>query len=165
MTGYDYGSKNSMRTKLKSFILSAVLIGLISFCTAQQTSMPKEDPKPKGDSLAGKWFLVPALPSDTATGHLPEVEFSLVNSHFSGSTGCNRMSGSFLATDSSLHFSDNIITTRMFCAGYNEPAFLKNLLRVNRYKFDQGQLIFLVGDEEVFRWSRAVPKPKKTLKA
>ena len=154
-----------MGTKLKSFILSTLLFSLISCCTAQQTSMPKEDPSPKGDSLAGKWFLVPVLPSDTATGRLPEVDFNVGTSHFSGSTGCNRMSGSFLATDSSLHFGDNMITTRMFCAGYNEPAFLKNLLRVNRYKFDKGQLIFLVGDEEIFRWSRIIQKPKKTLKA
>jgi heat shock protein HslJ len=165
MIGYDYGNKYDMCTKLKSFMLFTLLIGLISCTAAQQTSMPTEEPIPKGDSITGKWYLIPVLPSDSSTGHLPEIEFNIKESHFSGSTGCNRMSGSFLITDTSLHFSDKMVTTRMYCAGYNEPAFLQNLLRVNRYKIESGQLIFLFGEEEVFRWSRKVPKPKKTLDA
>jgi hypothetical protein len=58
-----------------------------------------------------------------------------------------------------------MITTRMFCAGYNESAFLQNLLRVDYYKVKKGVLILSVGGIEVSRWNRKTTPPKKTGKA
>lgn len=156
----------NMRTKLKSFILTALLFALLSGLNAQVDSTKAPEPKkvPAISKLNGKWSLIPASESDTAGGHFPEIQFDIKESRFSGSTGCNRMSGSFLATDSTLQFSDKMITTRMFCPGVNESAFLQNLLRVESYKFRKGILVLLVGEIEVSRWNRKIPIQKKTVK-
>lgn len=156
-----------MSTKLKSFLLTGLLFSLLSAVQAQDSAVAEQPkistPNPK---MAGKWQLIPALDSDTATGHIPEIQIDAKESKFSGNTGCNRMSGTFFASDTaSIQFSDKMITTRMFCAGYNESAFLQNLLRVNNYKFRKGMLIFSVGDVEVFRWKRKTTAPKKSAKA
>ena len=157
----------TMRTKLKSFILTALLFAFVSGATAQVDSSQIVVPKKATANikLSGKWYLIPAMDSDTASGHVPDISFDIKGSKFSGNTGCNRMAGTFIATDSTMQFSDKMITTRMFCSGYNESAFLQNLLRVESYKFRKGLLIFLVGEIEVSRWTRKNPNaPKKTTK-
>jgi heat shock protein HslJ len=167
MAGYDYRYLLNMRTKLKSFLLTGLLFTVLSGLRAQDSTVveqpKKSTPNPK---MGGKWQLIPALDSDTATGHIPEIQIDVKESKFSGNTGCNRMSGTFFAQDSaSIQFSDKMITTRMFCTGYNESAFLQNLLRVNNYKFRKSMLIFSVGDVEVFRWKRKSSAPKRPAKA
>jgi len=64
-------------------------------------------------------------------------------------------------SDTSLVFNEKIITTRMACAGYNEDAFIKSLLRTNKYKFDNGVLVLLFESTELSRWTR---RPEKELK-
>jgi heat shock protein HslJ len=156
-----------MRTKLKSFLLTGLLFATLSILRAQDSTVvdqpKKSTPSPK---MSGKWVLIPALDSDTAGGHVPEIQIDVKESKFSGNTGCNRMSGTFFASDSAtIQFSDKMITTRMYCAAYNESAFLQNLLRVDNYKFRKGMLVFSVGTVEVFRWKRKAPAPKKPAKA
>lgn len=152
-----------MAAKLISFILLALFITGVS---PAQVSVDSAGAIPTGyKSLNGLWYLQPVLESDTSSGHIPEISFDIKSGRFAGNTGCNRMSGSFLATDTSLHFGDNMITTRMACIGYNEPAFIKNLLRINSYKLENGILILTVNNEEVSRWARKKPVPKKTGKA
>ena len=112
-------------------------------------------------SINGAWFLQPVLASDTATGNIPTLIFNLEKNKFSGNTGCNNMNGSFERTDTSLLFNEKIITTRMACPGYNEDAFIKSLLRTNKYKFDNGVLVLLFESTELSRWTR---RPEKELK-
>jgi heat shock protein HslJ len=154
-----------MHTKLKSFILTALLFALLSGLNAQMQTAPRPKNTQGIMALVGKWYLQPALDSDTSTGHIPDIRFDIKQSRFTGNTGCNQMSGSFLATDTSLHFSDNMITTRMVCIGYNEVAFLQNLLRIDNYKFKNGLLILTVKGVEVSRWSRKIIQSKNTGKA
>ena len=164
-----------MPAKLKSFILTALLFTLVlgftthaqpSDTTVKKTKNTKALKKERSLSdLEGKWYLQPVLESDTATGHIPELQFDTRQGRMSGNTGCNRMSGDFTATDSTLHFSDKIITTRMFCAGYNETAFIQNLIRIDSYKFKKGWLILTADGVEISRWSREKPQPKNTGKA
>jgi heat shock protein HslJ len=91
------------------------------------------------------------------------MQFDTKEAKFSGNTGCNRMSGTYFIADSTtIHFSEKMITTRMFCAGYNESAFLQNLLRVDGFKFRKGMLIFTVGNIEVSRWIKKASPPKKS---
>ena len=72
------------------------------------------------------------------------------------------MSGTYFISDSvTIHFSEKMITTRMFCAGYNESAFLQSLLRVDGFKFRKGMLVLTVGNIEVFRWNKKASPPKK----
>jgi heat shock protein HslJ len=61
----------------------------------------------------------------------------------------------FSANDSSLSFSDKIVTTRMACTGYNEKAFIKSLLLTTHYRLRNGVLTFLAEDNsELSRWAR-----------
>ena len=113
-------------------------------------------------SLNGEWFLQPVLASDIATGKIPSIRFNVSKKTFTGNTGCNAMSGSFQLTDTSLIFSEQIMTTKMSCIGYNEAAFLKNLLRSNRYKVENGTLVLLFDATEISRWTRQEGKRKKT---
>lgn len=111
-------------------------------------------------TLAGTWFLQPVLTSDTATGKIPRLQFNTNNRRFAGNTGCNNISGTFTYTDTILSFNKDIIMTKMACVGYNEKAFLENLLRTNRYKMENGMLILLYDETELSRWTRKVmPKP------
>jgi heat shock protein HslJ len=116
-------------------------------------------PKPDSTSLSGSWYLVPVLPTDTGAGRTPQLNFNLADKTFTGNTGCNSMSGSFDYTDSSLVFNERIMMTKMACTGYNEGAFVKSLLRTNRFRFQDSLLVLMVQEEELSRWSRTPTKP------
>jgi len=119
--------------------------------------------KPVADSgrLEGKWFLLPVLSSDTATGRIPTLVFDTKRLRFTGNTGCNSMNGRFSWSGNNLHIDSNIVTTKMACTGYNEKAFIKNLLRANGYKFEDGVLVLLAeGGTELSRWVRTLAKPR-----
>ena len=126
-------------------------------------------PAPKPDSMAlqGEWYLQPVLPSDTAAGKTPVVRFDLKKSRFTGNTGCNNMNGKFWfsANDSSLSFSDKIVTTKMACTGYNEKAFLKSLLLTTHYRLSNGVLTFMAEDNSALsHWARKPATAPRTEK-
>lgn len=159
--------------KLLSILL---LAGFIYACngTDSATNTPSSDsPAVRVDSpqaispqeardtvtLAGTWFLLPVLPTDTGAGRTPQLNINLGEKTFSGNTGCNSMNGSFDYTDSSMVFNERIMMTKMACPGYNEGAFVKNLLRTNRFRFEDSVLILMVEETELSRWSRTPSKP------
>lgn len=147
-----------MHTKVKAFLLIAALFGLLTHAGKAQA--------PRTDSLlTGDWYLQPVLASDMATGKTATIHFDRAANSFSGNTGCNSMRGTFLSGADSIHFNQQIITTKMACVGYNEEAFLKNLLRVNRFSYKDGLLIFFVDGQQIFSWSRKQPTMKKTERA
>jgi heat shock protein HslJ len=113
-------------------------------------------PKISTDSalLAGDWWLLPVLPSDTATGHLPKINFDLAKQRFSGFTGCNQMSGSFRVAANGITFDKNMTLTRMACEGYNEKDFIANLLRITRYELKNGVLVFSIEKTPISKWVR-----------
>ena len=160
-------------------LLPVILILLLAAC---QSPLPKPEKHqsdssvtatakplpPDTSTLGGAWWLQPVLPSDTAAGKTPAMEFDLAKSRFSGNTGCNSMRGSFYfsKTDSSLSFSDKIITTKMACPGYNEPAFMKSLRSAAHYRIRNGVLTLLGEDNtELSHWVRKPAVAPKTLKA
>jgi heat shock protein HslJ len=127
-------------------------------------SAPAPQAPPDSTVLQGSWTLQPVLASDTAAGKRATLQFDLKKSRFTGNTGCNNMSGKFWfsASDSSLTFSEKLVTTKMACTGYNEKAFLKNLLLTTHYTIKNGVLIFLADDKtELSRWERK-PSPVPT---
>jgi heat shock protein HslJ len=123
---------------------------------------------PDTTTLGGVWYLQPVLPSDTAAGKTPSLDLNLAKSRFAGNTGCNSMHGEFRysQTDSSVSFSDKIVTSKMACPGYNEPAFIKSLLNVSRYRLRNGILTLLSQDNtELSHWGRKRVDILKALKA
>jgi heat shock protein HslJ len=158
---------------MKPLIIIATFIGL-ACQSSPNNNLPSNDstqtvikdtpppPQKTKDTtkLGGLWFLQPVLVSDTATGKIPRIVLDLSSKGFTGNTGCNEMKGTFEYTDSSLTFNQHITTTRMNCTGYNEKAFLNNLLRTNRYRLENGMLILMFDGTELSRWTRKVmPKP------
>ncbi len=113
-------------------------------------------------TIAGKWELMPVMPSDTAAGKIPQLNFDLATKKFSGSTGCNIMSGSFEINKDALGFGANMISTKMACQGYNEKAFIDNLLKTNRYEIKAGVLQLMYNTTILSKWERHV---SDTLKA
>jgi heat shock protein HslJ len=105
-------------------------------------------------SLNGEWFLQPVLASDTAAGKYPSIRFNEAKGTFTGHTGCNRMSGTFNRTDTSLVFNERIALTKMICTGYNEAAFIKTLLNTNRYKREDSVLVLMFNQTELSRWTK-----------
>ena len=123
---------------------------------------------PDTTTLGGTWFLQPVLPSDTATGRVPTLDLNLDKSRFAGNTGCNTIHGAFWfsKTDSSLSFSEKIITTKMACPGYNETAFMKSLRSAGRFRLRNGVLTLLSDDNtELSNWVRKPGAGPKALKA
>jgi len=162
MIGYDYRCISNMVIKLKSFILTALLFAVLSRVSAQVQSNP-DDKYQKSQTislLAGKWYLQRDFTNDSANLRIPEIKFDIMQNRFSGSTGCNQMSGSFMVNEKTLHISDKMIITRMFCPGYDEMNFLKNLLRTDGYHFENGLLILTSGNSIISRWSRILTTQK-----
>ncbi len=104
--------------------------------------------------LEGKWYLLIDSENDTSNYRFPEIQFDILQSRFSGTTGCNQMSGSFIVTDSTLHINDKMITTRMFCPGYDETVFLQNLLKIDGYYFKNGCLMLTSKNAIISQWIR-----------
>ncbi len=63
-----------------------------------------------------------------------------------GTTGCNRLNGTYKVAGDSIRF-DEIVTTKMACKGDTENQFLKALRKVNLYKVEDEQLM-LMDDEK-----------------
>jgi len=135
---------------------------------ATALSTTKVPQAPDTTVLDGPWYLQPVLASDTATGKAASLRLDLKKGRFTGNTGCNNMNGKFWysATDSSISFSDKLITTKMACPGYNEKAFLKSLMLTTHYRLRHGVLTLLAEDNtELSRWERKPSAPANTGKA
>jgi heat shock protein HslJ len=164
----------------KSTIMKSIGVAVLLFMLACQSpdTMPPQQaapataaataPQPKDTTtLDGTWYLLPVLPSDTATGKIPWLTLNLAGSRFTGNTGCNSMHGKFWfsKSDSSLSFGDKFAISKKACQGYNEPAFLKSLGNTTHYKLRDG-ILTLIGDgrSELSRWMRQPPTPAKSIK-
>lgn len=101
-------------------------------------------------NLTGSWTLTSMAEEDVksddfGTG-LPELNFNVIEKNVSGSTGCNRLTGSFqMTTDGGLHFLP-MASTRMFCPGKGESKFLTSLNQVDRYKIEGDKLLLTKGE-------------------
>ncbi|MBV9961539.1 MAG: META domain-containing protein [Parafilimonas sp.] len=105
-------------------------------------------------TLAGHWQLLPVLSSDTSAGKTPQLNFDLKTNRFSGNTGCNAISGSFMIKNDALNFSGNMISTKMACPGYNEKVFIESLLKTNRFEIKNGVLQLMYNTTVLSQWVR-----------
>ena len=75
-------------------------------------------------------------------GRTPSLVINTSSRVFSGTTGCNSMSGSFNFSGNDLQFNKNISTSRMNCNDYDEAGFLAALKKVDSYNLN-GNLLEL----------------------
>jgi heat shock protein HslJ len=100
------------------------------------------------ENLSGSWELSVFPGTDKTFEEVfgqrrPELQFDNTKATVTGSTGCNRLTGSYTAGDNNFSFGNNIATTKMACPGYEESVFLDALAKVNRYEVANGQLRFM----------------------
>src|SRR6476659_8822068 len=94
----------------------------------------------------GNWQLV-MFPSGTKT--LSEIftmnkpELKMEDGHISGSTGCNRINGTYTLSGNSIQFGNNIAVTKMGCPNYDEGIFLDAFNRVNKYQLRNNELMLM----------------------
>ena len=145
-----------MKYLLVTGMLLAVLAGRSNAGTAMKIYNPGfiEESADTAKTLEGRWILMPVMPSDTAAGHIPYINFDLKENRFSGNSGCNNMGGSFAVKQDALQFGENMISTKMMCPGYNEKSFLDNLLKTNRYEIKDGVLQLMYNTTILSKWVR-----------
>lgn len=71
---------------------------------------------------------------------IPSLTINAARQVFTGTTGCNSMSGSFNFTAKDIQFGRNIVTSKMACNEYDEAAFLADLKKANNYTLNGNML-------------------------
>jgi len=96
--------------------------------------------------LNGNWELV-MFPSSSKT--LDELftmkrpELQLEDGRLSGTTGCNRLNGTYSVSGSNIQFGPNLALTKMGCPNYDENIFLEAFNKVNHYLLKNNELQLL----------------------
>ncbi len=85
---------------------------------------------------------------------LPEINLMADLGIFTGSTGCNSMSGSFNFNGSDIKVDPLIRTSKMACFEYDENDFLNNLLKADNYSLNGNKLELKQGATTVLSFSR-----------
>lgn len=137
-------------------IFPLIAAAFFAFTNDNSFTGPSNNNKPVDTALAGKWVLQPVLPSDTAAGRVPVINFNLASKRFTGNTGCNDMSGHFYVKGDSLIFDENFVRTRKMCEGYNEKAFIGNLIKTTNYKIEDGVLQLMHDQTVLSTWKRNI---------
>jgi len=107
--------------------------------------------------LNGNWELV-IFPASTKT--LSEIftmkrpEIQLENGRLTGSTGCNRMNGTYTASGTSLEIGNNLAITKMGCPNYDESIFIEALNKVNRFQVKDNQLMLMQDSVTVMTFAK-----------
>lgn len=139
-------------------LFSCLLIACITFFSTGTTAQTTKQRAIDETKLSGDWWLLPVFPSDTVTGHIPNISFDLSKRKFKGFTGCNEMSGSFIMKGDALSFDKDITSTKIACEGFNEKDFIANLLRVDHYQIKDGMLVLLIDKAPIAKWVRKTSK-------
>ncbi len=71
---------------------------------------------------------------------VPSLTLNAGKQVFTGTTGCNSMSGSFHFSESNIQFGRNIATSKMACNEYDETAFLAALKKADSYTLNGNTL-------------------------
>ncbi|MCW5912051.1 MAG: META domain-containing protein [Cyclobacteriaceae bacterium] len=84
----------------------------------------------------------------------PQLEFHKVDGKIIGTTGCNRLSGTYTTTGNNISFGP-MLTTKMACPGNGETRFVNALGEVTSFKIVKLKLYLLAGSTEKLRFREA----------
>lgn len=107
------------------------------------------------DPLLGKWqldYLSPTSGRDISHYKIQKPYLNIVDDHkVAGNNGCNNIAGEYEFDERKINFkTDKFASTRMFCEGVDEAAFVNTLGSVNRYAvMDDGLKLILSADDVV----------------
>lgn len=85
---------------------------------------------------------------------LPELNLMADLGIFTGSTGCNSMSGSFNFNGNDIKVDPMIRTSKMACFEYDENDFLNDLLKADNYSLNGNKLELKQGATTLLSFSR-----------
>jgi hypothetical protein len=89
-------------------------------------------------------------------GNTPSMTINAANRVFSGSTGCNSMSGSFNFSGKDIQFGRTINTSKMNCNDYDEATFISALKKVDNYALNGDQLELRQGSTVLLTFKKRV---------
>ncbi len=144
-----------MKHRIIYFVVCVMAV--CSFTAVKNNCFAQKEVFTEAAGIGGTWKLMPVLASDTAAGKLANLQFDMGKHSFTGSTGCNAMSGKFKISGAMLSFSEPEITGSNTCQGYNEDAFMANLIKVNHFKIENGVLELMVDQTVLSKWVRNEP--------
>ena len=143
---------------MKKLLLSLAVITLsVAACT---TMKPGTIGSEGLSQLAGVWELNYVSGPRMAFNGLypakkPFLEFNTREKKFSGNTSCNSFSGTLVADDTMINFSENFLMTKMACPGEGEATFVENLKKVSAYSVGSDTtLYFMMGDIVIMRFTK-----------
>lgn len=88
-------------------------------------------------------------------GRIPSVTLNATNRVFTGTTGCNSMSGSFNFSNKDIQFGHNIVTSKMSCNEYNESDFISALRKADNYTLNGNTLELKQGSTLLLSFRKA----------
>jgi heat shock protein HslJ len=71
---------------------------------------------------------------------IPSLTINASRLVFTGTTGCNSMSGTFNFSPNNIQFGRNIVTSKMACNDYDESSFLAALKKADSYTLNGNML-------------------------
>jgi len=116
--------------------------------------------KPQTNSLQGDWQLrsIQLPGSERITdfnGKIPTIRFDSAINRSSGTTGCNRFSGNYVAVNGQMRFDmEKMTLTRMACVGDYERIFLAALKNITHYTIEGQALAMSSGNSVIMRWQK-----------
>jgi uncharacterized lipoprotein YbaY/heat shock protein HslJ len=136
----NHAHKSATSQRFLNFvILLAVFLVLVQPAPAQDSS----------SGLFGKTWTLTEMEGRNFSADKPNIEFNRDTKRVSGSGGCNRFSGLFEISGSSIKFSP-IASTKMACLDGDvqrvEGSFLNLLQKTTRFEVDGNKLRLYAGD-------------------
>ncbi|HAY32891.1 MAG TPA: META domain-containing protein [Ignavibacteria bacterium] len=93
------------------------------------------------------------LDKDKFKTGLPMIEIQMIENRFTGTTGCNRMSGSFLNVGNLVRF-DKIATTKMMCPGGYDSKVTGALKDCDNFEIENMRLLLKKGDKTLAEFKK-----------
>ena len=127
----------------KLSLYCSFLVVTVSVLNAQKNSMASE--------LTGKWLFVFSSEKDLGKipeGQQPDLKFEDSTRHISGSSGCNKISGTYDVSGDHLIFGPMISTFRACPDMEVEEYIIHFLTIVGTYKIDDNKLYLYDKDNE-----------------
>jgi len=91
--------------------------------------------------------------SDADSRERPQLEFHKVDGNVMGTTGCNRLNGTYTTTGNNIAFGQ-LLTTKMACNGKGEAHFVLALSEVSSFKILNLKLYLFAGTTERLRFRK-----------
>lgn len=133
---------------MKRLLTSLLLVVFVSCATSHHSST----------KLAGSWDLTLFSGSSKSFAELfgerhPQLQFDS-NNRLSGTTGCNRISGTYQSSNDELLIGKDLITTKMACPGYDETIFIESLTSINHYRLNGNELQLYNGSALIMSFTK-----------